>query len=89
METSSSANAVLDREFLTIRGRFLEIAAAMDRVERAGGAFAQDARWRQLEAAAAALAAGPNRAETLQMLFSLPYAENWRDAMFDAKEARP
>jgi len=74
-----TAAQVLDREFLSIRCRLLDLAAGMDRVDRAEGQVADDPRWRQIHQAIEAIA-GPNgnRAERAQLVFSLPYSENWR-----------
>ena len=74
-----TAAQVLDREFLSIRCRLLDLAAGMDRVDRAEGRVADDPRWQQLYQAIDAIA-GPNgnRAERAQLVFSLPYADNWR-----------
>ncbi len=77
--TSSDAAEVLDREFLTIRGRLLEVAAGLDRVERAAGSVAADPRWQGLLKAAEMLTQkGHTRVGALQMLLSLPYDEDWR-----------
>lgn len=70
---------VLSREFLGMRCRLLDLAAAMDRVGRAEGQTADDPRWQQLQQALAVIASPDgNRAERVQMTFSLPYVENWR-----------
>ena len=75
----ASAVEVLDREFLALRGRLLEVAAGLDRVERAEGSVADDPRWQALFKAVETLGQkGHARAEALQMLFSLPYDEDWR-----------
>jgi len=76
---ASSAAQVLDREFLSIRCRLLDLAAAMDRVGRADGHVADDPRWRQIHQAIEVIAgADGSRAERVQLVFSLPYSENWR-----------
>ena len=74
-----TAPQVLDREFLSIRCRLLDLAAAMDRVDRAEGQVTDDLRWRQIHQAIDAIAS-PNgsRAERAQLVFSLPYSDNWR-----------
>jgi hypothetical protein len=74
-----TATQVLDREFLSIRCRLLDLAAGLDRVDRADGQVAEDPRWRQLQQAIGFIATPDgNRAERVQMTFSLPYVENWR-----------
>ena len=76
---SPTSAQVLDREFLAIRCRLLDLAAAMDRVDRAEGQVTDDRRWQQLHQALAAIASpSGNRAEQTQLAFSLPYSENWR-----------
>ena len=73
------ARDVFDREFLTMRCRLLDLAAAIDRVGRADGQVADDPRWRQLQQAIGVIASPDgNRAERVQMTFSLPYDGNWR-----------
>ncbi len=69
-ETASSGNP-LDKDFLQIRARLIELAAAMDRVDRGGGA-AGDPRLEQIRRSLAIVAGNePNRAEQVQMEFSL------------------
>lgn len=75
-----TAVQVLDRHFLEVRGRLLEIAATLDRMDRAGNpaSVADDARRQKLQKAFAILASSEsNRAEQLQMLFSRPYDSEW------------
>jgi hypothetical protein len=75
-----NAKQVLDREFLEIRCKILEIAAALDRQDRADGFVDSDPRVRSLrEALQVLLSDGPNRAELVQMIFSRQYEPNWRE----------
>ncbi|MGA2619273.1 MAG: hypothetical protein ABSF26_16820 [Thermoguttaceae bacterium] len=69
----------LDRDFLTIRARLVELAAALDRIDRAGGGAAADSRLDKIRQSLDVLG-GPtsNRAAEVQMIFSLPYSEDWR-----------
>ena len=70
---------VFNREFLTMRCRLIDLAAAIDRVGRADGQVADDPRWRQLQQAIGVIASPDgNRTERVQMTFSLPYDKNWR-----------
>lgn len=79
MSTASDAKEALDRDFLTIRSRLLDLAAALDRVDRAPPGADRDPRAAQIAAALKILAGpGPDRAVRVQMTFSLPYRENWR-----------
>jgi hypothetical protein len=77
--TPRSAAETLDREFLGLRGKILEIAATLDRIDRGGGSVADDPRVAQLRRGLELLASpGPSRAEEIQMVFSLPYDPQWR-----------
>ncbi|HVX10459.1 MAG TPA: hypothetical protein VHC22_04725 [Pirellulales bacterium] len=79
MSASVAASEVLNREFLEIRARVLEVAAALDRIDRASGSVKTDQRCGRIDRALAALAqSGPGRAERVQMIFSLPYQEDWQ-----------
>ncbi len=74
------AAEVLDREWLTVRARLLEVAAALDRIDRADGSVADDPRIGQIGESLALLAnERGSRAEQLQMAFSLPYESEWRE----------
>lgn len=74
-----AAPEVLDREFLEIRAKTLEIAAALDRLERAEGNVDQDPRLARIRQALDALSApGADRAERIQLIYSLPYQADWR-----------
>jgi hypothetical protein len=72
--SGSTAN-MLGAEFLGIRCRLVEVAAALDRIDRAKDSAA-DPRTAQIRRSLEILAAdGPDRAERVQMVFSLPYEE--------------
>jgi hypothetical protein len=74
------APEVLNREFLQIRAKILEIAASLDRLDRAQGTVAGDHRRSQIERSLAALQdTGPDRAERVQMIFSLPFDDDWQE----------
>lgn len=79
---------ILDRYFLETRARLLEIAAHLDRIDRAAQASdsngaartVEDSRRKQIEAALAILAEeDPGRAERIQQLFSRDYDPHWLD----------
>ncbi|HEY2148442.1 MAG TPA: hypothetical protein VGH32_10925 [Pirellulales bacterium] len=73
------APEVLNREFPEIRARLLQLAAALDRMDRAAGSPENDPRRQKIrEALAILLESGPDRAERIQLLFSLPYDPEWR-----------
>ncbi|MDB5351746.1 MAG: hypothetical protein JWN86_2993 [Planctomycetota bacterium] len=80
MLATRDADAVLNREFLEIRSRILELAAALDRLDRAPETPGHhpDRRLAQLrQGLEALLVPGPGRAETVQALFSLEYDPAW------------
>lgn len=80
--TSPPIAEVLNREFLEMRARILELAAALDRLDRAAGSAAADVRFVRLRKGLAALVdAGADRAEQVQMIFSLPYEAGWQDKL--------
>lgn len=78
MAESTATGSMLDREFLNIRCRLLDLAAALDRVERADGSGESSQRQLIREALALLVGDGVDRAERVQMLFSLPYDPDWR-----------
>jgi hypothetical protein len=76
----ANAPEVLDREWLTVRARLIEVAAALDRIDRADGSVADDPRIQQVARTLGILAQEQgNRAEQLQLAFSLPYEPKWRE----------
>jgi hypothetical protein len=90
MPTTRDAGEVLDRDFLETRSRILDIAAALDRIDRAPGRAGEhpDRRLAQLrQALEALLEPGPGRAETVQHLFSLDYDPNWRKTLNVPRQA--
>ena len=81
MPVESPGQAALEREFLPIRAKILEIAASLDRIERCEGEEMADARWQQLQKAIALLLEKQgNRAGQVQLLFSRTYESDWREA---------
>lgn len=76
-----NANQVLDRHYLEVRAKLLEIAATLDRVDRAADAESVDhQRLEQLMAGLQILqqAGVTDRAEQIQQLFSRAYDAQWR-----------
>jgi hypothetical protein len=72
---------VINRDFLETRCRILDLAAALDRIDRAPGKTGEhpDRRLAELrQALEALLVPGPGRAETVQRLFSLEYDPDGR-----------
>ena len=77
-----SAAEVLSREFLEIRAKVLEIAAAFDRLERAAGDVSDDPRLARLYKALKVVSEPKcDRAEQVQLVFSRSYDETWQRAM--------
>ena len=77
-----SAPEILNREFLEIRCKILELAAAFDRLERADGSIDEDPRLARLrEALTTVLDESSDRAEQVQMIFSRTYDKNWQKTM--------
>ena len=77
MATTITASKLLDREFLGVRSKLIDLAASLDRVQRAPGSVAGDPRMEKITQAAQILAGkSSGRAEQIQMLFSLPYEEH-------------
>ncbi len=81
-----NAEEFLDQEFLVVRAKILEIAAALDRLDRGAGDSdnhpRNDPRTENLRRGLEALLSHEhNRAERIQQIFSLPYDEGWRRMM--------
>ena len=73
------APEVLNREYIEIRALLLQAAAKLDRMDRAAGDISADPRRQQIQKGLAVLqSAASDRAEKIQLLFSLPYLENWK-----------
>ena len=80
MPAVRDAYAVLNRDFLEIRNKVLELAAALDRIDRAPQTpgSSPDRRLVQLrQAMESLLEPGSDRAETVQRIFSLEYDPTW------------
>lgn len=74
-----NSKQVLDREFLEIRAKVLEIAASLDRIERAEG-DCDESRMQLIREGINLIASGESDlAEKVQMLFSREYTSNWRE----------
>jgi hypothetical protein len=73
------APQLLNRDFLEIRAKILELAAALDRLDRGEGNVDDDPRLALIHGGLNILLDGdPHRAERMQLLFSQPYEEGWR-----------
>lgn len=78
MATTQSSEQILESEFLVIRAKILEVAAALDRIDRAGEVVSDPRLPKLREAINLLLAKEGNRAEEVQLLFSREFDDNWR-----------
>jgi hypothetical protein len=82
MMSPAAPLASFDREYLPIRAKILEIASALDRLDRGHATVGEEQRFEQLRAGIGLLLSdAPGRAEQVQLLFSRPYDEQWRAAL--------
>jgi len=83
MPTPIDAAEILDREFLEMRAKLLQVAATFDRLTRSEGTVDDDPRMQKLRQALEVLLSDQaNRAELIQMIFSRTYQEDWRTQFF-------
>ena len=79
--TPMAAQAVLDREYLEVRAKILELAATFDRMERGGGLPTGDTRLKLVRQGLKVLMdETSDRAEQVQLIFSRPYDDDWQKA---------
>jgi hypothetical protein len=82
MANIRKSSEVLDQEFLPVRAKILEVAAALDRMDRASGSVASDSRRAQMHAAIQVLLRPEDdRAEQIQLIFSRTYKDDWREKL--------
>ncbi len=82
MPNITTATDILNREFLEVRAKILEVAAALDRLDRAAGSVSDDPRMDKIRRGIDLLRSPEsNRAEQVQLLFSIPFEDQWRSAM--------
>jgi hypothetical protein len=78
----SSPKQIFDETFLTMRSKLIDIAANLDRIDRAaGGGEIDDPRRARIEEAIEILSSetvDADRAKRLQQLFSRSYDAKWR-----------
>ena len=80
MQATMTPQQVLDREYLEMRAKVLELAASFDRLDQGDKTIESDRRIQLLLEGIATLNFNANnRAEKVQMIFSREYAENWRE----------
>lgn len=76
-----NAKQQLEREYLEIRARILELAACMDRLDRADGADelpSAPTYQRLIQGLKIVIDSKPDRAERVQLLFSREYDPAWQ-----------
>ncbi|QEF99715.1 hypothetical protein Mal15_37810 [Stieleria maiorica] len=83
MTNERNGDAIVAESFLDVRAKLLEVAATLDRIDRAcqSGTLQEPAQSKRdlLNAATKiVLSDAPNRAEQLQQLFSREYDADWR-----------
>lgn len=84
MLATRDATEVLNREFLDVRCTILDLAAALDRLDRAPehAGHPPDPRLSQVrQALEALLVPEAGRAETIQRIFSLDYDPRWQSKL--------
>lgn len=80
MTSPMSSADILDREFLQMRARLLELAACFDRLQRSEGDVSTDPRYQKLLTGLEILRSqGDDQASQIQLLFSRAYEENWQE----------
>ncbi len=78
---------LIEQEFLPLRAKLLEIGAALDRLEREAALGSRDQRGTKIRAAIEALLeSGCDRAEQIQLIFSRPYEDDWRETLLLAND---
>ena len=80
MSSLPTANTLLDRLYLEIRCKLLDVGSSLDRIARAegGDSVQSDPRIAQIKQGIEILTSnGIDRAERIQMLFSDPYLADW------------
>lgn len=77
-----TSQQILEDEFLTVRAKILALAADLDRIERGAEPEADADRLALVQSALRVLVdSSGDRAEQVQLVFSRPYAADWRQKM--------
>ena len=77
-----TAEQILEQEFLLARAKILELAATLDRIDRAGGNVDQQPQMQLLRRGFQILSGTANeRAEQVQLLFSRESSADWRQTL--------
>ena len=73
---------LLNRQFLNMRAKVLELAADLDRIDRAEGELSDDTRVGQLRSGIEMLLdSDSDKAERVQQIFSRHYDPQWQGQM--------
>jgi hypothetical protein len=76
-----NAQEILDREFLTIRAKILELGASLDRIDRADNDVSADPKMINIRKALNILNdSSADRVNRVQLLFSRDYQPKWLDS---------
>lgn len=81
MSGEKTGEEILERHYLEMRARLLDLGAAFDRIDRgeAHADLASDPRMEKLRAGLQiVLSPAPGRAERIQLLFSDEYIQGWQ-----------
>ena len=83
------ADQVFQREWGAIRSSLLDLAASLDRIDRAEGDVLDPAEKERIERAIAELldSGEQDRAERIQRLFSREYVREWRKRFAEGQSA--
>ena len=83
MSSPMTAREVLDREYLEIRAKILQLAASFDRLDRSAGDYRHDARLALIQKGLELVAdpSCPDRAEKIQLVFSREFNQNWQEEL--------
>jgi hypothetical protein len=75
-----NSKQILDREFLELRAKILQIAASLDRIDRAEGSVDDDPKMERLRTAISILTSDDTgRAAHIQLHFSRDYDDSWQE----------
>ena len=75
-----NSKQILDREYLELRAKILQIAASLDRIDRADGNVDADEKIELVRKGISILTSDDcDRAEQIQLLFSRDYDESWQN----------
>jgi hypothetical protein len=79
-EASVTGAQILEREYLEVRAKLLELAAFFDRLDRVGGVTNTDPHLEKLRRGMELIGQeSANRVEQILLHFSRPYEADWRD----------